>query len=92
MKDYTEKVRSLVDDIKAICANNGLGGEANEYKIVTQSFLYKFLNDKFLYGSKKTYEELKKRADRIFFGSPFIQRNRSQKLFARRRSINNLNV
>jgi type I restriction enzyme M protein len=59
MKDYTEKVRKLVDDIKTICANNGLGGEANEYKIVTQSFLYKFLNDKFLYETKQTYSDLK---------------------------------
>jgi len=59
MKDYTEKVRQLVDDIKAICANNGLGGDANEYKIVTQSFLYKFLNDKFLYETKQTYNDLK---------------------------------
>ncbi len=66
MIDYTQKVRQLVDDIKAICANSGLGGEANEYKIVTQSFLYKFLNDKFLYetrslnGAEMTYNDLKK--------------------------------
>lgn len=59
MIDYTEKVRQLVDDIKAICANNGLGGDANEYKIVTQSFLYKFLNDKFLYEKKLPYSDLK---------------------------------
>ena len=63
MKDYAEKVRQLVDDIKTICANNGLGGEANEYKIVTQSFLYKFLNDKFLYGSKKPYKDLKEMSE-----------------------------
>ena len=44
MKWYSEKARQLVDDIKTIWANNGLGGEANEYKIVTQSFLYKFLS------------------------------------------------
>ena len=59
MIDYTEKVRQLVDDIKAICAHNGLGGDANEYKIVTQSFLYKFLNDKFLYETKQSYNDLK---------------------------------
>jgi len=63
MKDYTEKVRQLVDDIKTICANNGLGGEANEYKIVTQSFLYKFLNDKFLHETRLTYNDLKKKSE-----------------------------
>jgi len=69
MKDYTEKVRTLVDDIKTICANHGLGNDANEYKIVTQSFLYKFLNDKFLYEVKAlgklemTYTEMKNLSD-----------------------------
>jgi type I restriction enzyme M protein len=73
MKDYNSNVRQLVDDIKAICTHNGLGGEANEYKIVTQSFLYKFLNDKFLFvvgqinykniGTAPTYDNLKKLSD-----------------------------
>jgi len=64
--EYNNKTKQLVDDIKAICAHNGLGGDANEYKIVTQSFLYKFLNDKFLYEVSKidpslqTYEDLNK--------------------------------
>ena len=58
MVDYSEKVRQLVDDIKTICANYGLGNDANEYKIVTQSFLYKFLNDKFLYETKLSYNDL----------------------------------
>jgi len=60
VKDYNNNVRQLVDDIKAICTHNGLGGEANEYKIVTQSFLYKFLNDKFMFVTGKNYAELKK--------------------------------
>lgn len=51
--DYRETVKQLVDDIKAISANAGLGGEAGEYNLVTQTFLYKFLNDKFLYEAKK---------------------------------------
>lgn len=63
--DFSVKARQLIDDIKGICANAGLGGDANEYKIVTQSFLYKFINDKFLHEisqidpSFKSYKELK---------------------------------
>lgn len=49
MEDYTTKVKKLVDDIKGISANAGLSGEAGEYNLVTEAFLYKFLNDKFLY-------------------------------------------
>lgn len=54
--NYVETVENLVDSIKGILTSAGLGGEAGEYKLVTQSFLYKFLNDKFLYEAKK-YDE-----------------------------------
>jgi type I restriction enzyme M protein len=64
--EFSNKAKQLIDDIKGICVNAGLGGDANEYKIVTQSFLYKFINDKFLFEIKKldsglkSYEDLKK--------------------------------
>ncbi|MCA9319013.1 SAM-dependent DNA methyltransferase [Candidatus Saccharibacteria bacterium] len=64
--DLTQKTKDLIDTIKGICNDAGLGGDANEYKIVTQGFLYKFLNDKFLYEvaklnpSIKSAEDLKK--------------------------------
>jgi type I restriction enzyme M protein len=62
--DFSVKAKQLIDDLKGICASAGLGGDANEYKIVTQSFLYKFLNDKFLHEvgiidpSLKNYNDL----------------------------------
>lgn len=60
---YKIQVQDLVDDLKAVFTHAGLGGEAGEYKLLTQSFLYKFLNDKFLYQAKvldesNTYENL----------------------------------
>ena len=48
-KLVTEKTKQLVDDLKSICANHGLGNDGNEYKIITEVFLYKFINDKFFY-------------------------------------------
>lgn len=41
--------RSMIDDLKTVCANVGLGNASSEYKIITEVFLYKFLNDKFLH-------------------------------------------
>ncbi len=61
--EYTAKVKQLVDNIKGICGHNGLWGDANEYKIVTQCFLYKFLNDKFLYEMQKINPNLKEYDD-----------------------------
>ena len=49
----TEKTKQLVDDLKSICANHGLGNDGNEYKIITEVFLYKFMNDKFFYEIRK---------------------------------------
>lgn len=43
----------MIDNLKAICTNYGLGNTGNEYKIITEIFLYKFLNDKFFYELKK---------------------------------------
>jgi len=45
----TTKTKHLVDSLKSICANHGLGNDGNEYKIITEVFLYKFMNDKFFF-------------------------------------------
>ena len=53
INEFSILAKQLIDDIKGICSNAGLGGDANEYKIVTQSFLYKFINDKYMYEVKQ---------------------------------------
>lgn len=45
--------------LKATCQTYGMGNDGNEYKIITQVFLYKFLNDKFGYEVKKVSPVLK---------------------------------
>lgn len=50
--DIEIQTKRLIDDLKATCASYGLGNDGNEYKIITQIFLYKFLNDKFGYEVK----------------------------------------
>mgnify|MGYP001791467052 CR=1 FL=1 len=54
---YETKTKRLIDDLKAVCANYGLGNDGNEFKIITQIFLYKFLNDKFTFELKKIHPE-----------------------------------
>ncbi|CAL2105659.1 type I restriction enzyme M protein [Tenacibaculum sp. 190524A02b] len=51
------KIKNLIDNLKAVCANYGLGNDGNEFKIITQIFLYKFINDKFTYELKKIHPE-----------------------------------
>ena len=52
-QDFTTKTKQLIDSLKGVCANFGLGNDGNEFKIITQTFLYKFMNDKFGYEVKK---------------------------------------
>ncbi|MCE5164328.1 class I SAM-dependent DNA methyltransferase [Plesiomonas sp. PI-19] len=51
--EFQQKTKELIDSLKNICAHYGLGNDGNEFKIITQTFLYKFLNDKFAYEAKK---------------------------------------
>ena len=56
--DIKEKTVILIDALKATCQSYGMGNDGNEYKIITQVFLYKFLNDKFGYEVKKICPKL----------------------------------
>lgn len=49
---FITKTKQLIDSLKSVCANYGLGNDGNEFKIITQVFLYKFMNDKFAYEAK----------------------------------------
>lgn len=53
------KTKAMIDDLKSVCANYGLGNASSEYKIITEVFLYKFLNDKFLHEVRQVDDNLK---------------------------------
>lgn len=59
-QQFEQRTRELIDSLKAICAAYGLGNDGNEFKIITQVFLYKFLNDKFAFEAKKIQPALAK--------------------------------
>lgn len=58
-QDFQKSTKDLIDNLKGICANFGLGNDGNEFKIITQVFLYKFMNDKFGYEVKELDLKLK---------------------------------
>lgn len=57
--EHTQKTKDLIDSLKTVCSNYGLANSGNEYKIITEVFLYKFLNDKFLHEARKANKDLK---------------------------------
>lgn len=58
--EFQQKTKTLIDSLKSICANYGLGNDGNEFKIITQTFLYKFLNDKFAFEAKQIDDKIAK--------------------------------
>ena len=52
-QEFITKTKDLIDDLKGVCSRYGLGNDGNEFKIITQVFLYKFMNDKFVYETKQ---------------------------------------
>lgn len=57
-KSIKEKTIELIDALKSTCQTYGMGNDGNEYKIITQVFLYKFINDKFGYEVKRLSSKL----------------------------------
>lgn len=56
--EIKEKTIALIDALKSTCQIYGMGNDGNEYKIITQVFLYKFINDKFGYEVKRVSDKL----------------------------------
>lgn len=57
-KEIIRKTEKMIDELKSVCSTYGLGNASSEYKIITEIFLYKYLNDKFIYETKKVAKEL----------------------------------
>ncbi len=65
-ENVKEATIALIDSLKNTTADYGLAGTGNEYKIVTEIFLYKFFNDKFAFEAKRdrTYGERLRMAEK----------------------------
>lgn len=51
--DLEKSIKEMIDDLKGLCSSYGLSNQASEEVVITQVFLYKFLNDKFMYNLNK---------------------------------------
>lgn len=52
------KIREIIDGLQGLCSANGLSNQASEETVVTSVFLYKFLNDKFMYNLEKFADDI----------------------------------
>ena len=52
------KIREIIDELKGLSSQNGLSNQAEEERVITTVFLYKFLNDKYMYSLNKFAEDI----------------------------------
>src|SRR5574344_642692 len=56
--EIQQQTKDLIDRLKTTTSVNGLGNSGSEYIVIVQMFLYKFLNDKFIYAAKNERPDL----------------------------------
>lgn len=56
--EFEIKIHQMIDELKGLCSQNGLANQASEERIITSVFLYKFLNDKYIFNLNKWADEV----------------------------------
>lgn len=51
-------IKEIIDELKGTCQTAGLTGSAAEEIVITSTFLYKFLNDKFMWNLSRFSEQI----------------------------------
>lgn len=51
-------IKSIIDEMKGICQTAGITGTPSEELVITSTFLYKFLNDKFMWNLENFANEI----------------------------------
>jgi type I restriction enzyme M protein len=59
------KIDEMIDELQGLCSQYGLSNTANEEVVVTSTFLYKFLNDKYMYNLHAFADELDESVDEV---------------------------
>ena len=52
------KINAMIDDLQGLCSQNGVSNTAGDEDVVTGVFLYKFLNDKYMFNLKTFAQDL----------------------------------
>lgn len=56
--ELENKIKQIIDELKGLCQTNGLSNQASEEVVITSVFLYKFLNDKFMFNLKNFAQDI----------------------------------
>jgi len=63
--EIENKIKQMIDELKALCVQNSLGNDTGEQKVITGVFLYKFLNDKFMFNLQTFATDMNMTVDEV---------------------------
>lgn len=67
LQEFLEKIKSMIDELKAMSSDLGLANTGDEYKIIAELFTYKFLNDKLVYDFENREDKEESFEDFVYF-------------------------
>ncbi|MDR4887969.1 class I SAM-dependent DNA methyltransferase [Fredinandcohnia sp. QZ13] len=79
-EEFVNQIKKMIDDLKAMSANLGLANTGDEYKIISELFTYKFLNDKLLYEFEKREDQSETFEDFVDFAPINLAKMRKEHL------------
>lgn len=79
-EEYLDSVKRMIDDLKAMTADLGLANTGDEYKIISELFTYKFLNDKLLYEFEQREDKSESFEDFVDYADSGIARIKKEHL------------
>lgn len=67
LQEFLDKIKSMIDELKAMSSDLGLANTGDEYKIISELFTYKFLNDKLVYDFENREDKEESFEDFVYF-------------------------
>ncbi|MDQ7864037.1 hypothetical protein RCO48_32015 [Peribacillus frigoritolerans] len=64
--EMEKKIKEIINDLKALMQQVGLSNSADEERVISSIFLYKFLNDKFMYNIQKFASDIDLSVEKSF--------------------------
>ena len=74
LQEYIDNVKLMINELKAMSADLGLANTGDEYKIISELFTYKFLNDKLIHEFNNREDKEESFQDFIDFADSKVAR------------------
>lgn len=79
-QEYATQMKIMIDRLKALCSDLGLGNTGDEYKIISELFTYKFLNDKLIYEFNNREDKSEDFEEFVYYANANIAKMHKQHL------------